>query len=87
MSGVPLEVLGQIDNVDGLEGTFLHADTAPDAQWLGQVGDFGLGPDLDAELAEFHDGAGLFALLVTLFGLAFLWADDGDTGEVLLVSA
>lgn len=52
MSGIPFEVFGKIDDIDGLEGTLLDADTAPDAQWFGQVGDFGLWTDFDTELAE-----------------------------------
>ena len=52
MSGVPLEVFWQVDDVDRLKGTLLDTDAAPDAEWFGQVGDFGLWPNFDTELAE-----------------------------------
>ena len=83
VGGVLLEVLGQVDDVDGLEGTFLDADTAADAEWLAEVGDFGFGAHFDAELAELDDGTRLFAFLTTLLWFAFLGGDDGDTGEVV----
>ena len=83
VGGVPLEILGEVDDVDGLKGALFDADAAADAEGFGEVGDFGLGADLDAELAELDDGAGLLALLLALFGLAFLGVDDGDTGEVV----
>lgn len=60
-----LEVRGQIDNVDGIEGTLLRADTASNAESLGDEGDFRVGGDFDAQLARADHGAGLFALLAT----------------------
>lgn len=83
MGGVLLQILGQIDDVDGLKGTLLDADTAPDAQWFGEVGDLGLGPDLDAEFAQFDDGTGLFAFLFAFFGFALFGVDDGYAGEAV----
>ena len=41
MRRVPREVLGQVDNVNCVEGAFLHADTAADAERFREVGDFG----------------------------------------------
>jgi hypothetical protein len=38
MSNLRLEVGGQIDDVDGIKGTFLRADTATDAEGLGDEG-------------------------------------------------
>ena len=52
-----LEIGGQIDDVDGTEGAFLHADTAADAKALGDEGDLGVGGDFDAQLARADDGA------------------------------
>jgi len=46
-----LEVGGQVDNVDGVEGAFLRADTATDTQALRDEGDLGVGGDFDTELA------------------------------------
>ena len=86
MCGVPFQVLGQIDNIDSLEGTLFHADTTSDTKWFGEVGNFRLGTDFDTEFAKFNDWAGLFTFLVTLFGLASLWCDDGNTCQSLFVS-
>ncbi len=80
---VPFEILGQIDNVDGLEGAFLNAYAAPDAQRLRKVCNLGFGRHLDAQLAKLDDWAGLFAFLATLFGLAFLGAYDGNARQVV----
>jgi hypothetical protein len=60
-----LEVGGQVDNVDGIERTFLGADTATDTETLGDEGDFGLVGDFNTELAGTDDGAGFLALLTT----------------------
>jgi hypothetical protein len=57
-----LQVGGQVDDVDGVERTFLRADTTTDAERLGNEGDPGLRSDFDAELAAAYNGAGLFAL-------------------------
>jgi len=59
--------------------THLDANTATDAQLLGQRGYLGRGRHLDAELAHAHHWAGLLALLPTPFGLALVIADDGNT--------
>lgn len=69
VSDLRLEVGGQVDDVDGVKGAFLGADTTSNAQALGDEGDLGLGGDLNAQLAGSDDWAGLLALLS-----AFLWA-------------
>lgn len=63
MRNLGLEIRGQIDNVDGIKGALLGANTASDAETFGDEGDLGLGGDFDAQLSRAHDGAGLFALL------------------------
>lgn len=63
-----LEVGGQVDDVDGVEGAFLGADTTSYAQALGDEGDFGLIGDFDAQFAGTDDGAGFFAFLSTFLG-------------------
>lgn len=68
MRDLGLEISGQVDDVDGIEGAFLRADAAAYAQPLGDEGDFGLGRHFDAEFACSHDGTRLFAFLP-----AFLW--------------
>lgn len=51
MSDLSLEVCGQVDDVDGVEGAFLRTDTATDTQALRDEGDLGIGGDFDTELA------------------------------------
>lgn len=60
-----LEIGGQIDDVDGVKGTFLRANTASDAEALRDEGDLGLWCDFDTELARTDDGTRLLALLPT----------------------
>mmetsp|Transcript_29106 Transcript_29106/g.69307 ORF Transcript_29106/g.69307 Transcript_29106/m.69307 type:complete len:234 (+) Transcript_29106:1592-2293(+) len=79
--GIPLQVLRQIDDVDGIEGTFFDADATPDAERLGEESDLRLGPHLDAQLAQLDDRACLLALLPALLRLAPFGGDDGDTRE------
>jgi hypothetical protein len=78
-----LEVLGQVDDLNGLEGALLHADTTTDAQLLGDGGELVLLGDFDAELAHLHHGARPLALLPTFLGLAFVAAHDGNTRELV----
>lgn len=63
VSDLGFEVGGQVDDIDGVEGAFLGADAAADAEALGDEGDLALGRDFDAEFACADDGAGLFAFL------------------------
>ena len=60
-----LEVGGQVDDVDGVERTFLWADTATDTETLGDEGNLGGAVDLNTELSGTNDGARLLALLTT----------------------
>ena len=48
MGDLGLEVGGQVDDVDGVEGALLRADTASYAQAFGDEGDLGAGVDFDA---------------------------------------
>lgn len=63
-----LEVGGQVDDVDGVEGAFLRADTASNAEALRDEGDFGRVVDFDAQLARADDGTRLFAFLAAFLG-------------------
>lgn len=65
MGDLVLEVGGQIDNRNGIEGALLWADTAPYAETLGDEGQTGLGSDLDTEFTTANNRAGLLALLTT----------------------
>lgn len=65
-----LEVGGQVDDVDGVEGTFLRTDTATDAETLTNEGDLGGWVDFDAEFASADDGAGFLAFLSAFLGFA-----------------
>lgn len=58
-----LEIRGQIDDVDGIEGTFLGTDAASDAQAFGNEGDLAARVDFDAELPRPHHGAALLTFL------------------------
>jgi hypothetical protein len=57
------EVGRQVDDVDGIEGAFLWADTASDTEALGNEGNFGGWLDLNAQLACPHHGTRFLALL------------------------
>jgi hypothetical protein len=74
-----LEVCGQVDNLDGVEGALLGADTASDTQPLTDKGDLAGVVDFDTQLAGLDDGTRLLALLATFLRLAFVRVDDGDT--------
>ena len=63
MCDLGLEVRGQIDDVDGVEGAFLGADTAANTQALRDEGDLGGRVDFDAQLARADHGTGLFTFL------------------------
>ena len=47
-----LQVARQVDDVDGLEGALLDADTAADAELLGDGGNLVVHGHLDAEFAH-----------------------------------
>lgn len=82
VSDLTLEVRGQVDDGDGVEGALLGADTASDTQALTNEGDLAGAVDLDTQLAGLDDGAGLLALLATFLRLALVGVDDGDTARV-----
>jgi len=66
-----LEVGRQVDDVDGVKGTFLRANATSYAQSFGDEGDPARGVDLDAELAGTNDRAGLLAFLPAFLRLAW----------------
>jgi hypothetical protein len=57
------EVCGKVYNGNGVEWTFLGADTATDAETLRDEGDLGFWSDFNAKLASADDWARLLALL------------------------
>jgi hypothetical protein len=59
------QVCGQVDNVDGTEGTFLRTDTATDTKAFRDESDLGFRRHFDTELSGTDDGARLFTLLAT----------------------
>ena len=63
MRDLRFQVGGQIDDVDGVEGAFLGADAAADAQAFGDEGDLAVGAYFDTEFARAYDGAGFLAFL------------------------
>ena len=52
VSGFFLQIAGQVDDVDGLKGALLDADTASDAQLLGDGGNLVVHCHLDTEFAH-----------------------------------
>lgn len=77
-----LEVCGQVDNLNGVEGALLGADAASNTQALTNEGDLAGAVDLDTQLAGLDDGTGLLALLATFLRLALVGVDDGDTARM-----
>lgn len=57
MGNLSFQVCRQVDDVNGIERTFLWADTTAYAQALGDESDFRLGRDFDAEFASSNDWA------------------------------
>ena len=97
MGDLGLEVRGQVDDVDGVEGAFLRADTAADAEALRDEGDFGRVGDLDAQLARADNGTRLLAFLPaflrllvggqsTGIGSCLPWACTTTANTLLLAS-
>jgi hypothetical protein len=73
-------VLGEVDDLDGREGTDLDALTAADTEILVNDADLGgLLVHLDAEIALHVGGALLLTLQSTFLGLALILVDDGDS--------
>lgn len=68
MRDLGLEVGGQVDDVDGIEGALLGADTATNTERLGDEREAGFGRNFNAELATSDDWAGFLAFLATLSG-------------------
>jgi hypothetical protein len=60
-----LEVGGQVDDVNGSEGTLFGTDTTTNTQALGNEGNLGSGIDFNAKLASADHRARLLALLTT----------------------
>lgn len=78
-----LEVGGQIDDGNGVEGALLGANTTTDAEGLGNEGEARFGGDFNAELATSNDRARLFAFLTTFSRATLVAVDDGDTSELV----
>ena len=60
-----LQIGGQVDDVDGTEGTLLGANTATNAKAFGDKGDLRFGGHFNAKLTRANHGARLLALLTT----------------------
>jgi hypothetical protein len=65
MGDLGLEIGGQVDDVDGVEGAFFRADTTTNAEALRDEGDLGRVGDFDAQLARADHGTRLLAFLPT----------------------
>lgn len=89
-----LEVGGQVDNVDGIEGALFGADAAANAQPFADEGNPARWVHFDAELAGSYHGAGLLALLPSVLwsacfrlGLEFRLAISQCSGSNVLALA
>ena len=83
MGGKLFQVFRDVDDANSIEGTFLDADAATDAEYLGNITDFGLRGNLNTNLIGLIDGTILFTLLLAPFRLALLGVDDGDSMFIL----
>lgn len=61
-----LEIGWQVDDVNGIEWTFLRTDTTSDAESFGDEGDLAVGSDFDAQLARPNDRARFLTFLSAL---------------------
>jgi hypothetical protein len=84
VSRLLVQVLGQVDDGNGLEGALFRADSATDAQRLGDPSDLGILLSLDAQLPCAHHGAKLFALLLALFRFAAVRIDNRDAQPLVV---
>mmetsp|Transcript_42128 Transcript_42128/g.70307 ORF Transcript_42128/g.70307 Transcript_42128/m.70307 type:complete len:203 (+) Transcript_42128:2289-2897(+) len=78
------KILGQVDDHNGFERTFLHADTTTDAQLFREEGNFVRRRHLDTELAYLHNRAALSAFVAALFRPTAILGYNCDTGETVL---
>nr|POE47619.1 hypothetical protein CFP56_00950 [Quercus suber] len=73
------EIGRQVDDIDGVERTFLGADTTPNAKSFGNKGDFAVRSNLDTKLARAHNRTRFLAFLPTFLWLALVGVDNGNT--------
>lgn len=86
MRGLLLQIRRQIDDRDRFERTFLHTNTATDAQLLTDRRNLIGRRHLNAQLARTHHRTGSFALLIASLRLALVLVDDRDSRQTLLGS-
>lgn len=79
MSGQFIHIFGDVDDLDGLEGTFLDADSTTYTEYLGDLHNLGLGSDFDTYFLCFVDWTTLLTLLFATLWLALFGIDDGDS--------
>jgi len=70
MGDLGLQVCRKVDDVDGTKRAFLGANSTADTEPLGDVGDFRLGSDFDAQLAGANDRTRFLAFLPTFLSLS-----------------
>lgn len=81
MGDLSFEVGGQIDDIDGVEWTFLGTYTTANAKSLRDEGNLGVRGDFDAQFASADDRTGFLAFLSAFLGLAFVAIDNGNTKD------
>lgn len=84
VSSLFLQVGGEVDDLNGLVRALLHAESAADAELLGDLRDRVGGCHLDAKLSLHVDRAAFLAFEVALLRPASVDAHHGDTRELVL---
>lgn len=79
MCGFSLQIGGEVDDLDGIERTLLHANTASDAQLFRDERYLGSRCYFNTQLPYLVYGAVCLAFLLALLGLASLLADYCNT--------
>ena len=79
MGDLGFEVCWQIDDVDGIEWTFLGTDTTANAESLGYESNLGVGGHFNTQFTSTDNRTRFFALLSAFLGLALVAIHNSDT--------
>ena len=78
------KILGEVNDLNGLERTSLHTDTTTDAQSFGYESNFAVFTDFNAQLTSPDNRTGLSTFLHTFLGLASVFGDYSDSKSLLI---
>lgn len=79
VGGLGLEICWHVNDINGVKWTFFHTNTTTNTQSLGNKCDFRSRSDLNTKFTGLDHRTGLSAFLLTLFGLASVRRDNGDS--------